>query len=203
MPPSVSLVVPDNWNNRTPQAHDTGGALLKLGVAGSECVIKSQTKSGEERRQLLLDGLQLRSREFDGWLAVRTKEYPGGDLLSASMAAVDIGVIHLQLCELEKAREWTERARELCPASQHQHLRDIDCNLSAIDHFRRNLYVDRKVRLKGLVRKPQYNGRCGVVLCHEHERWKVLVDCGPHLGRRVLLVHPQNLTLLCSYDVSE
>jgi hypothetical protein len=53
----------------------TNGELLRLGLEGCACLTKSMDAEGEERRRLLERCLELRLREREGWLAVRTPEH--------------------------------------------------------------------------------------------------------------------------------
>lgn len=190
MPPILHVVTPD-LGKYVPCSHDPGGELLKLGEDATKCLIQSQRSSGEEKRALLERALELRMRERAGWLAVRTPEHPLGDMLGAAKAAMGIGVLHLKLLAIEDAREWLQRASDECPLAA-QEVRDvIRFNLEQVENVAQVRYVDREVRLRGLVGKPEYNGLRGIVLCHKEARWKVVVvprDNQP----RLLLVRKEN-----------
>jgi hypothetical protein len=79
-----------------PLPHDPDGQLLKMGMAGSRCLMQEQDVSGEERSSLLEQALELRLKERNCWLAVRTPEHPDGDRLDAAKSAFSIGTIYLK-----------------------------------------------------------------------------------------------------------
>jgi hypothetical protein len=193
MAPAMDITIPD-WGKYAPLSHDPGGQLLKMGMAGSRCLVQAQDVGGEERSSLLEQALELRLKERNGWLAVRTPEHPDGDRLGAAKAAFGIGTIYLKMLAIEHAREWTQRARAECPLQAEKVLQYIDFNIAAIEDIARKRYVDRTVRVHGLLGKPEYNGQCGRVLCHAESRWKVLLEAGG--AQRLISVHEHNLMLL-------
>jgi hypothetical protein len=193
MPPLIDIAVPYGGKyGHFP--HDPGGELLQMGLAGSKCLFDAQNVDGAACRLLLEQALELRLKERNGWLAVRTPELPNGDRMGAAKAALGIGTIYLKMLDIEQAREWTQRACAECPLQGDKLLEYVHYNLLAIENVARKRYVDRTVRVHGLVSRPQYNGKCGRVLCHAESRWTVLLDTGSE--QRLLSVLEHNLTLL-------
>ena len=195
MPPRIHVAIPD-FGKYAPAAHDRNGELLKLGLEGCACLTKSMDAEGEERRRLLERCLELRLRERDGWLAVRTPEHPAGDMLGAAKAAGGIGTVYLKLFNVEQAREWSLRALAECPLDAKDVRGYLEYNLGVIDGVAKKLHVDRRVRVHGLVKSPQYNGLCGRVLSHDGPRWQVLCDAEDGGQQRLLMLRPENVTLL-------
>ena len=70
----------------TPFPHDPGGRLLEMGMRAHEIVLAmhDQDTDSETRVGVYMQAMELRKRELAGWLAVRTPEYPEGDLLGAA-----------------------------------------------------------------------------------------------------------------------
>jgi hypothetical protein len=195
MPPAIHIAIPD-WGKYGPVDHDPGGELLKMGLAASALLMKAQEAGGEERRLLLERTLQLRLKEREGWLAVRTPEHPAGDRVGAAKAAAGIGTVYIKLLAIEQAREWTQRALAELPAQEEKVREYLLFNLKAIDSVAEKRYVHRRVQIHGLSGKPEYNGKCGVVLCHAESRWKVLLETEAGGEERLLLVRQENVTLL-------
>jgi hypothetical protein len=195
MPPRIDVAVLD-FGKYTASPHDPGGALLKLGLEGSECLMKALSAEGEERRRLLERCLELRLREREGWLAVRTAEHPAGDRRGAAKAASSISTSHIKMFNIEQAREWSLRAMAECPVEAKVLRESIEHNLGVIDNVAKILHVDRRVRVHGLAKSPQYNGFCGRVLSHDGPRWQVLLDAEAGGQQRLLMLRPQNVTLL-------
>jgi len=190
MPPAIDVLIPDLGKYK-PCPYDPDGALLKLGEDAAQCLIRAQDADGAEKRDLVERALELRMRERAGWLAIRTPEHPSGDMLGAAKAAAGIGVLHLKMLAIEEAREWLLRASSECPPTAHDVRHAILHNLAQLDKLAEVRHVHRKVRLHGLVGKSEYNGLCGVLLCHKEPRWKVLVV--PADGQpRLLLVRAEN-----------
>ena len=93
MPPSIGIAIPD-FGKYAPAPHDPGGGLLKMGLEAVALLTSAMDATGEERRQLFERCLQLRLREREGWLAVRTPAHPAGDLLGAAKAASGIATVY-------------------------------------------------------------------------------------------------------------
>lgn len=191
MPPAIDLLMADALVKKKPLPYDPDGQLLKLGEDAAMCLMRAQDCDGDERRGLLEQALELHMRERAGWLAVRTPEHPSGDILGAAKAAMGIGVVHLKLLAIEEAREWLLRASSECPPTAHDVRHAISYNLTQLEKLAEVRYVHRKVRLHGLEGKAEYNGLCGIVLCHKQARWKVLV-VPPDGQPRLLLVRKEN-----------
>jgi hypothetical protein len=135
-------------------------------------------------------------RERAGWLAVRTPEHPAGDMLGAAKAAGAISTVYLKLLNVEQAREWSVRALAECPLDAKEVRGYIEYNLGVIDSVAKTLHVDRRVRVHGLAKSPQYNGCCGRVLRHDGPRLQVLCDAEDGGQQRLLSVRPENVTFL-------
>lgn len=195
MPPSIGVLVAD-CSKYAPAPHDPGGELLKMGIEALALLTSAMDAAGEDRVQLFERCLQLRLREREGWLAVRTPEHPAGDLLGAAKAASGIATVYIKLFNVEQAREWSLRALAECPLGAKDVRGHIEYNLGVIDGVAKKLHVDRRVRVHGLVKSPQYNGHCGRVLSHDGPRWQVLCDAEDGGQQRLLLLRPENVTLL-------
>ena len=94
--------------------HDTDGKLLRMGHEATALVFGAQhLPTGHPRkRQLFEQARAMRLEERQGWLAVRTSEFPAVDLEGAAKASLAIANYHLQLQELEKGREWLAKSLE-------------------------------------------------------------------------------------------
>lgn len=195
MPPSIAVLIPD-FGKYAPAPHDPGGGLLKMGIEAVALLTSAMDATGEERVQLFERCLQLRLREREGWLAVRTPEHPAGDLLGAAKAASGIATVHIKLFNVVQAREWSLRALAECPLGAKDVREHMEYNLGVIDGVAKKLHVDRRVRVHGLVKSPQYNGHCGRVLSHDGPRWQVLCDAEDGGQQRLLLLRAENVTLL-------
>lgn len=195
MPPRIAVLIPD-CGTYTAAPHDPGGGLLNIGIEALALLTSAMDAAGEERVQLFERCLQLRLREREGWLAVRTPEHPAGDLLGAAKAASGIATVYIKLFNVEQAREWSLRALAECPLGAKDVRGHIEYNLGVIDRIAKKLHVDRRVRVHGLVKSPQYNGHCGRVLSHDGPRWQVLCDAEDGGQQRLLLLRPENVTLL-------
>ena len=195
MPPTIGIAIPD-FGKYAPAPHDPGGELLKMGIEAVALLTSAMDATGEERRQLFERCLQLRLREREGWLAVRTPAHPAGDLLGAAKAASGIATVYIKLFDIERAREWSQRALAECPQDAKDVRGYIEYNLGVIDGVAKKLHVDRRVRVHGLVKSPQYNGHCGRVLSHDGPRWQVLCDAEDGGQQRLLLLRPETVTLL-------
>jgi hypothetical protein len=97
--------------------HDAGGALLRMGLEATALASQAQDllERDPRKKQLLERAGALRVQERLGWLAVRTSEFPGGDLEGAAKASMALAVYHMQLLELEKGRQWLETALAEAP----------------------------------------------------------------------------------------
>ena len=99
----------------------------------------------------------------------------------------------------DQAREWSLRAMAECPLEAKVVRESIEYNLGVIDNVAKmikKLHVDRRVRVHGLTKSPQYNGLCGRVLSHDGTRWQVLLDAEAAGQQRLLMLRPENMALL-------
>ena len=144
-------------------------------------------------------------------MATKTNGELLGALLGASMAAMGIGNVHLLRgteLGMQLAREWYNRAEELCPTNDDagvvQQRNNIKSNKQQLQLFEAVRFLDKRVIVHGLDSKPQYNGRQGVVLdVHASGRYEVLLDAiKSETGSKIefvavhLLLHCKNLHIL-------
>jgi hypothetical protein len=116
--------------------------LLQLGRDACDAAAEAQLAHGDKKKQLLDLSQSLRERELDGWMSTKTHEKPNCDLLGASMAAMGIGNVHLLRgteLGMQLAREWYNRAEELCPTNDDagvvQHRNNIKTNKMQLQLF--------------------------------------------------------------------
>jgi hypothetical protein len=121
--------------------HDTGGMLLRLGHDATALASQAQAlPAGDPRtKQLLGRARALRLQERLGWLAVRTSEFPAGDMEGAAKASLALGAYHLYLFELEEAREWLATALAESPKDKDFVRAIIAHNMRALRHMLRDL----------------------------------------------------------------
>lgn len=174
MPPQIDVLL--RTAGEVPLSHDEGGILLKLGKDATDLLRQALNASEKESVSLLESAVKLRLRERAGWLAVRTPQHPKGDLLGAAKAAAGLGVLYIKLFRVEEAREWLWRALIECPLQEQEVRLTVQHNLDQLELIARVRHVQRRVRIHGLVAKPHYNGRYGIVVCHTEERWEVLLE---------------------------
>jgi hypothetical protein len=101
--------------------HDPGGALLKMGQAATELWerAKALPRGDPLRVQHLQAAISMRRTERNGWLAVRTSEFPAGDLAGAAQAALALAAYYSDLDDNASAREFVLRAVAEAPAGTH------------------------------------------------------------------------------------
>jgi len=158
--------------------------LLQLGRDACDAAEQAQLAHGDEKKQLLDLSQALRERELAGWMATKTHEKPNGELLGASMAAMGIGNVHLLRgteLDIQLAREWYNRAEELCPTNDDagvvQQRNNIKSNKMQLQLFEATRFLHKRVVVHGLISKPEYNGRRGRVLAvRAPGRYEVLLD---------------------------
>lgn len=99
-------------------SHDPGGALLNMGLAATELWerAKALPRGDPLRVQHLQAAINMRRTERNGWLAVRTSEFPAGDLAGAAQAALALAAYYSDLDDVASAREWVLRAANEAPA---------------------------------------------------------------------------------------
>ena len=97
--------------------HDNEGKLLRMGhdATGKVVAAQSLSRSSPLRKKLYEEAMCIRIEEKKGWLAVRTDEFPAGDLEGAAQASLAIACYYLQLDDLEKGRKWLEKAQDEAP----------------------------------------------------------------------------------------
>jgi hypothetical protein len=121
--------------------HDTGGMLLRLGHDATALASQAQAlPAGDPRtKQLLERAGALRLQERLGWLAVRTSEFPAGDMEGAAKASLALGAYHFYLFELDEAREWLTTALAEAPKDKDFVRAIIKHNMRALRHVIRDL----------------------------------------------------------------
>ena len=114
--------------------HDTDGKLLRMGHNATGKVFAAQQlpNSSPLKRQLLKQAMCIRLEERQGWLAVRTREFPAGDLEGAAQASLAIACYYLELQELEKGHKWLEKALEEAPKDKALVCAAIEHNMSIV-----------------------------------------------------------------------
>ena len=97
--------------------HDTEGKLLRMGhdATGKVVAAQNMSRSSPLRKKLYEEAMCIRIEEKKGWLAVRTDEFPAGDLEGAAQASLAIACYYLELDDLEKGRKWLEKAQDEAP----------------------------------------------------------------------------------------
>ena len=97
--------------------HDTEGKLLRMGhdATGKAYNAQSLSRSSPLRKKLYKEAMCIRLEEKKGWLAIRTDEFPAGDVEGAAQASLAIACYYLELDELEKGRKWLEKAQDEAP----------------------------------------------------------------------------------------
>lgn len=111
-------------------------ALTAMSKAAAKATKQALSAEGDRKKKLLDLALKLREQEMDGWLRVRSDDYPAGDALGASMAAMGIANIYLIREDLPNAENWYRRADELCPADDAQQRANIQHNRKQIQKIR-------------------------------------------------------------------
>lgn len=71
--------------------------------------------SPEKKQEMLRAAVRMRLDERAGWLAVRSSEFPAGNLASAALASLAISTYHYELGELERGWEWLQTALAEAP----------------------------------------------------------------------------------------
>lgn len=110
--------------------------LTAMSKAAAKATKRALSAEGDRKKKLLDLALKLREQEMDGWLRVRSEEYPAGDALGASMAAMGVANIYLIRQDLQRAENWYSRADELCPADDAQQRANIQHNRKQIQNIR-------------------------------------------------------------------
>jgi len=104
--------------NPAPHEHDPGGRLMAMGEQASalwHAVQVSTFASPVKKEEQLREAVRIRLDERAGWLAVRTSEFPAGDLEGAAQASLAIAVYYRELGEPERYSEWMQTALAEAP----------------------------------------------------------------------------------------
>ena len=117
--------------------HDTDGKLLRMGhnATGKVFAAHKLPNSSPLKRQLLKEAMCIRLQEKQGWLAVRTREFPAGDLEGAAQASLAIACYYLELEEHDKGQKWLEKALEEAPKDKEVLCACIEYNMSTLKGF--------------------------------------------------------------------
>ena len=73
--------------------------------------------------------MAIRLEERAGWLAVRTSEFPAGDLAGAAKASLALATYHLALLQHDKGRQWLDTALAEAPKDNTRLLSMIEHNM--------------------------------------------------------------------------
>jgi hypothetical protein len=148
--------------------HDTDGKLLRMGHEATALVFGAQhLPTGHPRkRQLFEQARAMRLEERQGWLAVRTSEFPAGDLEGAAKASLAIATYHLELQELEKGREWLAKALEEAPKDKALVRAAIEHNMSIVKQIMQAFSASSTPVQSG--RSSPVQGAGGVAGDHAH-----------------------------------
>lgn len=172
-------------------------ALMQLSCEAADLARDAINARHHDNGKMLEKALGLRHIEMDGWLTLSTPEFPNGDLVGASMAAMGIANIYFIKEDLDNAQVWYKRAEELCPADEHLQREVLQQNTKQLLRYREVRFLNRKVVVHGLVSKQEYNGRSGVVLSlFSAERWEVLLKKTSSQPAVHLLVLEKNLSVV-------
>jgi hypothetical protein len=104
--------------NPTPHEHDPGGRLMAMGEQASalwHAVQVSTFASPLKKEEQLREAVRIRLDERAGWLAVRTSEFPAGDLAGAAQASLAIAAYYSELGQPELSSEWMQTALAEAP----------------------------------------------------------------------------------------
>ena len=97
--------------------HDTEGKLLRMGhdATGKVVAAQNMSRSSPLRKKLFKEAMCIRLEEKKGWLAIRTDEFPAGDVEGAAQASLAIACYYLELDNLEKGHTWLQKAQDEAP----------------------------------------------------------------------------------------
>ena len=114
--------------------HDPGGKLLAMGHRASFMVLEAQNLKDNDpkKTKLFEEAKRLRMEEKRGWLAVKTPEFPAGDLEGAAKASLAIANYHLELQELDMGKKWLLQALEETPTDKQSLLEIIAFNMQVV-----------------------------------------------------------------------
>jgi hypothetical protein len=97
--------------------HDPDGKLLRMGHEATALALGAQMleKSDPMRKEKYAKATGMRLEEKKGWLAVRTKKFPAGDLEGAAKASLAIACYKLEQGEFQEGAKWLELALAEAP----------------------------------------------------------------------------------------
>jgi hypothetical protein len=114
--------------------HDPDGKLLRMGHEATALALSAQMlhKSDPARKQKYEKATSIRLEEKKGWLAVRTKEFPAGDLEGAAKASLGIACYKLEQGEFLEGAEWLELALAEAPEDKFMVRSFIEFNMGIL-----------------------------------------------------------------------
>lgn len=97
--------------------HDPDGKFLRMGHEATALALGAQMleKSDPRRKEKYERATGIRLEEKKGWMAVRTKEFPAGDLEGAAKASLAIACYKLEQGEFQEGSKWLELALAEAP----------------------------------------------------------------------------------------
>lgn len=100
-----------------PLPHDPDGKLLRMGLEASAmwADVVTLPTSDPKRKEVYEKVTAMRLEEKEGWRAVRTKEFPQGDLVGVAKASLVIACLKLEQGEIEEGSKWLEIALSEVP----------------------------------------------------------------------------------------
>ena len=115
--------------------HDTEGKLFRMGndATGKVVAAQSLSRSSLLRKKLYKEAMNIRLQEKDGWMAVRTDEFPAGDLEGAAQASLAIACYYLELDNLEKGHTWLQKAQDEAPKDKKILCACIEHNMEIVN----------------------------------------------------------------------
>lgn len=90
---------------------------------------QSLEDSNQKKRETYEKAMAIRLEERAGWLAVRTSEFPAGDLAGAAKASLALATYHLALLQHDKGRQWLDTALAEAPKDNTRLLSMIEHNM--------------------------------------------------------------------------
>jgi hypothetical protein len=107
-------------------------AVQYTGTRATELSIQAMRLNGEKKKKLLLEAIKMRFEEREGWLAIRTPEFPQGDLLGSGKACIALGALYYALGILEKATYWWKHSLKELPEDAVMEREAVRNNLEGV-----------------------------------------------------------------------
>ncbi len=184
--------------------------ILQLGNDACTATAAAQAAPPAERARLLARALELREQELDAWTAFCTPEMPDGDQVGQSLACMGIANVHfmshqLDLLDttnsLEQARSWYARADAYLEGQDSSEAviqrETVRANSLQLELFAATRLLHKVVRVRGLTRAINYNGRLGqVVSVVDPAKYEVRLPSVGAAPEATLLVHERHLELV-------